>query len=460
MSSTTNIIPLLHPYLSPETNLYLVGGYVRDRLLDIESKDIDLVTTGDPYAIARRLHAEIEGTTTPIEFRRFGTVQLKVKGMNIEIVRARKESYRPDSRNPIVSPGTLQDDILRRDFTINCLMIKVNQPEKVIDLTRKGMDDLNNRLIRTPLDPDKTFTDDPLRMMRAVVLAAKLGFTITDECAQAIKRNIDRMKIITPARIRDEFQKILSISIGAEKSPPDFKKSNEAVTRGIDLLIELGLMNCIIPELSNIQSIDKYGDYHQSDAYEHTKRTILTCEYADPIIRLAILLYNIGKWQRKAAEPEIAQNIMQRLKFSKSEIAEVTTLVRNYERIQKLYDKPYRPSTLNNLINDVEPYLSQLLIIAEAEAKALNQNNLQVMLTQIQNMRNEINRLKNFQRNGKIQLPINGSDIMEIFEIEAGTKVGLILKEVEKWIIEGEIAPGDRHTTLTRLQKYKHKGIL
>ena len=451
MSSTTNIIPLLRLHLHPETDLYLVGGYVRDRLLDIESKDIDLVTTGDPYAIARRLHTQIEDAARPIEFRRFGTVQLKVKGMNIEIVRARKESYRPNSRNPIVTPGTLMDDILRRDFTINCLMINVNQPEKVIDLTGMGMDDLNNRLIRTPLDPDKTFTDDPLRMMRMVVLAAKLGFTIADECAQAIKRNIDRMKIITPARIRDEFQKILSISVGAEKSPPDFKKSNEAVTRGIDLLIELGLMNCIIPEL--IQTYGQYDDYRLSHAYKHTKRTILACESTDPMVRLAILLHNIGGQYQEAEKTEIAQNIMQRLKFSKSEIAEVTTLVRNYQRIQKLYDKPYRPSTLNNLINDVEPYLSQLLIIAEAEAKALYQNNLQVMLTHIQNMRNEINRLKNLQRNGKIQLPINGSDIMEIFEIEAGTKVGLILKEVEKWIIEGEIAPGDRQTTLTRLQK-------
>ena len=458
MSSTTNIIALLRAHLPPGADLYLVGGYVRDRLLGMESQDIDFVTTGDPYAIARRLHAEIEGTTTPIEFRRFGTVQFKIKGVEIEIVLARKESYHPHSRNPIVIPGTLQDDILRRDFTVNCLMLSIDDPEKVIDLTGKGLADLHSRLIRTPRDPEKTFSDDPLRMMRAVVLAAKMGFTITDECTESIKRNIDRMKIITPARIRDELLKILSISIGAEGSPTEFKKSNEAVTRGIDLLIELGLINYIIPEL--IQTREQHSDFQQTGAWKHIKRTLLICESADPLIRLAILFYSIEKRQAKLFKPEITRNTMERLEFPKSEITKVTTLVKSYKRIKNLYNKPYRPSTLMNILNDVEPYLSELFTISEADAKAANGNNAPALLTHIQNVRAEIIRLKNLQRKGKIQLPVTGNDIMEIFEIEAGTKVGLILKEVERWIIEGEILPGDRQGALVRLREYKDKGML
>ncbi|HYE77221.1 MAG TPA: HD domain-containing protein, partial [bacterium] len=273
---------------------YVVGGYVRDRALGRPSKDVDVVTVGDGIQLARAVARALGPRVHVSVFRNFGTAQIKLpEGDEVEFVGARKESYRGDSRKPDVEPGTLEDDLARRDFTINALALSLNEADfgAVID-RYEGLRDLAEKTIRTPLDPDVTFSDDPLRMLRAVRFATQLGFDIEPDTFEALARNKDRLAIISQERITDELNKIIL----APKPSYGFK-----------LLFQSGLLHRILPQLVALQGVEKVGQHGHKDNFYHTLQVLDNLVAAQPEaslwLRWAALLHDIAKPATKRYYP-------------------------------------------------------------------------------------------------------------------------------------------------------------
>lgn len=290
-----NTIDLSHRISCPATRMvgkaadaaqldtYIVGGYVRDTFLQRPSKDIDFVTVGDGIELAGEVAAMLGPRTKVNVFRTYGTAQIKYKGLELEFVGARKESYTPSSRNPMVTHGTLEDDLARRDFTINAMAVCINADRfgRLVD-PFNGLADLNAKVIRTPLDPDVTFSDDPLRMMRAVRFATQLDFSISPQTLQAISRNASRLEIITKERINTELMKIMA-------SPRP--------SIGWDLLHRTGLLQIILPELEALAGVETMEGHGHKDNFEHTMKVLdNVAALSDNVwLRWAALLHDIAK---------------------------------------------------------------------------------------------------------------------------------------------------------------------
>ena len=433
---------------------YVIGGYVRDLILKRPSKDIDIVVVGSGIAMAKAVARELGKGTSLSVFQTFGTAQVKNKEKEIEIefVGARKESYNKDSRNPIVENGTLEDDQNRRDFTVNALAIRLNEIAfgEVID-PFDGLEDMRDMILRTPLDPDITFSDDPLRMLRAIRFATQLQFDIDDETFDAIIRNRKRIEIITQERIIDEINKIM-----LSKQP----------SIGFRLLEASGLLEIIIPEIDQLKGVDKRNGITHKDIFLHTLRVLDTvAEKSDDLwLRWSALLHDIGKPQSKQWDEEsgwtfrnhnwfgqkIVPTLFKRLKLPQGE---------NMRFVQKMVDLHMRPialseeivtdSAVRRLLFDAGDDIDSLMLLCESDITSNNKEKVKQFLDNFELVRKKLIEVEEKDRIRNFQPPVDGHEIMHIFNIKPCSIIGEMKEIIKNAILDGEI--GNNHEEALQL---------
>ncbi len=421
---------------------YVVGGYVRDLIIDRHSKDIDFVTVGSGIELAEAVAHKLGPKTHIAVYRNYGTAQVHCNSLELEFVGARKESYNRNSRNPIVEDGTLEDDIARRDFTINAMAISVNSATfgELIDFY-DGLGDIERRCIRTPLDPDITFSDDPLRMMRAIRFATQLQFQIHPETLASITRNAERIKIITPERIKDELSKIM-------RSPKP--------SIGWYLLLNTGLLKLILPELEALRGVNVVKGRAHKDNFIHTMQVLdAVAERSDnEWLRWAALFHDIAKPVTKRYDEELGwtfhnhnfvgakmiQSIFTRLRLPLgSEMRYVRKLVELHMRPIALVDEEITDSAVRRLMNYAEEDLDDLMILARADITSKNEAKKQRFLDNFDLVEEKFVdiRAKDAERNRKN--PIDGHEIMHIFGLDQTPFVGYFTKNLKQAIKDCEI---------------------
>ena len=419
---------------------YVIGGYVRDLLLDIPSKDIDFVVAGSGIDLAQKV-AEALRCKTVQYFKNFGTAMIRYRGVELEFVGARKESYDRNSRKPIVENGTIHDDQLRRDFTINALAISLNN-NNFGELTDPfdGLGDLKRKIIRTPLDPDITFSDDPLRMLRAVRFACRLDFNILPETEEAIARNAKRMEIVSKERIVDELNKIMATS---------------KPSRGWMLLEKTGLLNLILPQLVKLKGVEiKEGKGHK-DNFLHTLQVLdNVAAVSDNIwLRWAALFHDIAKpnvkkffngtWTFHNHEflgAKMVPNIFRAMKMPLNDkMKYVQKLVGMHHRAIPISNSEITDSAVRRLMFDAGDDLDDLLILCRADITSKIEEKRTKFLNNYKIVSQKIKELeqKDFRRNW--QPPIDGSFIMQAFDIQPSKTVGIIKDCIKDSILDGKI---------------------
>ena len=428
---------------------YLVGGYVRDIFLDQPSDDIDCVVVGSGIKIATELKKRLGRKAYLSVFKNFGTAQVKIMSsgnrppVEIEFVGARRESYQRDSRKPIVEDGTLEDDQNRRDFTINAMAICLNKDRfgELVD-PFGGLDDLWDGIIRTPLDPDITFSDDPLRMLRCIRFATRFNFLIEDETFQALERNTERLKIISKERISEELNKILMT-----KTP----------SRGFVDLQRSGLLQFILPELAAMDSVEeRNGKKHKNNFY-HTLEVLDNVAKANaPLwLRWAALLHDIGKpkskrWDNIAGWTFHSHNfigarmvpgIFNRLKLPQdAKMKYVQKLVELHMRPINIADDEVTDSAVRRLINDAGDDIDDLMILCEADITSKNEVRKAKFRDNYQLVREKIADLKERDFKRLLQPVIDGNEIMEMFNLKPSKEVGILKAYLKDAVLDGIVA--------------------
>ncbi len=421
---------------------YVVGGYVRDIFLERPSNDIDVVVVGSGIKVADALRRKLGRKAHISVFKNFGTAQVKYKDLEVEFVGARRESYSHDSRKPIVEDGTLEDDQNRRDFTINAMAIQLNKAHfgELVD-PFGGIEDLEDGIIRTPLDPDITFSDDPLRMMRCVRFATQLKFFIEDETFEALTRNADRLKIISGERICDELNKIMK---SAQPS------------RGFVDLQRSGLLNLILPELAALDIVEtKNGRAHKNNFYHTLEVLDNVAKKSDNLwLRWAALLHDIGKTRSKRWDPALGWTFHNHNFLGAKMVPDIFRRLKEpmdmkMKYVQKLVDLHMRPiviadevvtdSAVRRLLNDAGDDIDDLMTLCEADITSKNQVRKRQFLENFRMVREKIADLKVRDYKRLLQPVIDGNEIMEMFHLKPCREVGALKQCLKDAVLDNKV---------------------
>lgn len=421
---------------------YVVGGYVRDIFLERPSNDIDVVVVGSGIKVADALRRKLGRKAHISVFKNFGTAQVKYKDLEVEFVGARRESYSHDSRKPIVEDGTLEDDQNRRDFTINAMAIQLNKAHfgELVD-PFGGIEDLEDGIIRTPLDPDITFSDDPLRMMRCIRFATQLKFFIEDETFEALTRNADRLKIISGERICDELNKIMK---SAQPS------------RGFVDLQRSRLLNLILPELVALDIVEtKNGRAHKNNFYHTLEVLDNVAKKSDNLwLRWAALLHDIGKTRSKRWDPALGWTFHNHNFLGAKMVPEIFRRLKEpmdmkMKYVQKLVDLHMRPiviadevvtdSAVRRLLNDAGDDIDDLMTLCEADITSKNQVRKRQFLENFRMVREKIADLKERDYKRLLQPVIDGNEIMEMFHLKPCREVGALKQCLKDAVLDNKV---------------------
>lgn len=445
MNITLNhtIFPILSEILT-ESNLqgYVIGGYVRDLLLKRSSKDIDIVVVGSGIEMAKSLAKRLGKKGRITVYKNFGTAMLRFDDLELEFVGARKESYNADSRKPVVENGTLEDDLNRRDFTINAMAISLNRETygELLD-PFNGREDLKKKLIRTPLDPDITYSDDPLRMMRAIRFSTQLGFTIEDRSLDAISHNRERIGIISGERIIDELNKVVLSDIPS---------------RGFVLLEQTGLLKIIFPEFDNLKGVAVVDKVRHKDNFIHTLQVLDTLSgKSDNLwLRWAAIMHDIAKpetrkyikghgWTFYGHEylgTKMVPGIFRRLHLPLgASMKYVQKLVLLHLRPIALVEEEVTDSAVRRLLFEAGDNIDDLMMLCEADITSKNDEKVRLYLNNFQLVRQKLKEIEEKDAVRNFQPPVDGELIMKTFNIGPCREVGIIKNTIKEAILEGDI---------------------
>ena len=437
--------------------IYAVGGFVRDLQLGKQGKDIDFVVIGDAMRFADCLKKKLH-LRTLVRYPRFGTFMTRYYGYTLEFVNAREESYREDSRKPATRKADLYTDLSRRDFTINTLAMDISPRNfgKIIDVY-DGLRDLKRGIIRTPLEPNRTFSDDPLRMMRAIRFAAQLHFKIEPATYQAVKVNSERLKIISQERITDEFNKILM---------------TDRPSVGINMLDETGLLRIFLPEMTVMKGVEQRKKHHHKDVFYHTLEVVdnLARKKAPLALRLAGLLHDIGKPKTKRFDEKagwtfhghevvgrrMAGGILRRMKYPRETIQYVQKLVALHLCPMALVSEEVTDSAIRRLIFLAGDDLEDLMNLCRADITSKNPEKVRRYMANYERVIQRIGEVEERDRLRNFKPPVDGNEIMRLFNLTPGPQVGKIKKFVEEAILNGQV-PNEHDACLAFILEHKEE---
>ena len=446
-----------------QQSIYIVGGYVRDLLMNRKVlTDIDFVTEQNGILLAEKIAEEINPNIKVSIFKNYGTAMFRYNNIDLEFVGARKESYTENSRKPEVENGSLEDDQKRRDFTINSLAISLNKENfgELID-PFNGQNDMTNKIIRTPLEPHQTYSDDPLRMMRAIRFATTLDFNIEEKSLNAIKKEVDRIKIVSMERIMAEFNKIM-----LSKRP----------SKGLNLLDETGLLNYILPELTALKGIEEIDGMGHKDNFYHTLEVVDNIsQHTDKLwLRWAALLHDIGKAPTKKFEKNIGwtfhgheflgskmlKSIFKRLKLPlNSDLKYVEKLVRMHARPIALITDDASDSALRRLLFDAGEDLEDLFTLCKSDITTKNNTKQNKFKKNYEYVAEKIKQVEEKDKVRNFQPPITGEEIMALFKLKPSREIGILKEKVKEAILEGEIENNHEQAKKFVIQEAKKLGL-